>query len=115
MLANNRESSLLNDIYSSNNFNLCNSTYPTKEVNDSINLLDHEVSNFNKTMEISIINSAISDHKLIVTEVEIDASKVEKKYHQKTLTKYKIAQVKEELEKLNGVINYLNDLDDLYN
>ncbi|KAG5870909.1 hypothetical protein JTB14_035673 [Gonioctena quinquepunctata] len=115
MITNNRKSNLLNDIYSSRNFDLCNSTYPTREVNNSRNLLDHVVSNFNKTMGIPIINGAISYHKLIVTEVILDASEVGRKYYQRTLTKFKIAQVKEELKKLNGVRYHLNDPDDLYN
>lgn len=115
ILQKNNLSKRLNDIYSSNNFKLCNLDRPTREIGNARSLIDHILTNSNYKIEIKFIESPLSDHIIQIINIPKKCDNISSKFKKIILKKFYIDKLKNKLSNLNHDKNLIKDSNDLYN
>lgn len=114
LLNDNNNTKRIMDMYSSNNFHLCNYNYPTRHSNNNHTLLDHIAVNFKEKINMSIISNSLSDHDIQLLDINSNTQQLVKKPWKKTISKINYKLLERKLNELEELSNDLN-INELYN
>lgn len=96
ILKNSNNSMKLLEIYKTNNFELCNRNVPSRVTQNSSTLIDHIVTNSEKTVNVGFKTSPLSDHKIQIIHIS-DKNIIEPKYKIITSIRFDTNKLKKKL------------------
>ena len=116
LLLQNNNTNLINAIYTSNNFDLCNTSYSTRYSDNRESLLDHIVINFQDSKaNLDIIKNSLSDHAIQILSLNLSKKYNSRLKSNKITTKLNYKSLRSKLNILiERTSNENIDTDDLY-